>query len=394
LGAAATAFVLVAALSLQAAPQVEAEQQIIGSICDASGMAIGGGLSNQIMQVAWLVRHCCEAVAPHRNAPRRGVVILPTIFSDLSPESPTVTFDQLFDFHTFAGGMKALQGCIVLGSKEDLSHRTAAGELAVDRDSWTRITPTYCGMTYGDEPDSWLPHVYGSLAISRRLRDMSYDDCYSAIHGMENQTIAVHLRMERDWYPTTCGKWEKAMKTRVCYTPKEVMRKLMHTRELLGYKTALLLYAEDRTPAFKGVKEVFAKKFEVRTVATTPGCRLKRLSYGERSVVSFFLGASSSIIVGTHHSTFSNMMRLHRERQGIWSRNYLYDCSPKVGTKAKKTAVAGLTLALPYHGHHQEARACGHKVLTLKPIKVAGVNDHGDSWWAKVLHNQTGELGR
>lgn len=161
-----------------------------------------------------------------------------------------------------------------------------------------------------------------------------------------------------DRYPKYCSQREKHTRppAKVCFTPKEIAMKVMHTPHLVHKASGVvLLYsAENLAPAFSGsrTRPTSVWPAQVRRVsAASLACFDGVKTYTERSALSFFIAIAAPGFVGLLTSTLSNAVVLHRQLHGKSNSTYYYDC------RLPSSAM----LAPTYQGYKHSAGFChGH----------------------------------
>lgn len=308
------------------------------------------GLNNALWYVARYIKFCCQKL-PRDGPMCTSVMVLPAIAQDiklsmvktsgrgrsLSPHE----YGDLFDLNRLTAGILQGHQCCVL-SKSAMRGYSRSRRLVVPKSPRMVVPPRIgpFGEFRGEKITSmgngeFLLALYEHMEVSQRLLHRLAQSCRDAWTRMKEEGyLAVHMRVEKDYYPKHCSEYEKKDPHRVrwCFRPEEIDRIIKNTPGVLSNPHAVLLYAADRMPQdFPDPIKLFPRGNSV--TVTNPakmGC-MEGLSYTQRSAVSLVIAMSANDFVGTHKSSMSMGIALQRQASaastGHHLKTYYYGCA-------------------------------------------------------------------
>jgi len=318
---------------------------LVDSVCRGDHLIIPGGLSNQVMLLVKLVEVCCRQTA-HQAA----LVLAPRLASGIGHlKRDGLYLGAVLDMDAFRGAVWSVTGNCTVVEEPVLRAWRRAG--AVDVSAAAMLKARVPKLSHTVSP--LLRAVYGGLRLAPAL-NRTLAVCRAELAAAAGPSLAaVHMRVERDWYPTYCGRREAREQVRACFRPREIAQAVLATPELEGLGAVALLYATGNlAPEFRGAEEGPLRVWphEVRAVAVADlACFAAARSYTESTALSFALATSAPSFVGTMKSTMTNMAVLHRQMHGL-GRSFLYDCSA--------AGYARCVAAPPYRSFEETAAAC------------------------------------
>jgi hypothetical protein len=181
----------------------------------------------------------------------------------------------------------------------------------------------------------FLDWIYRSMGFPKSLQP-TYDICYGKVTRKQSNYVAAHLRIEQDWHPY-CEKRSNRSHVQACQTPRQIAQAM----SVFPKRTVVLLYGDvhRRYRELESPKNIWPEINPSQTSyhnAWSSDCKvaLRNLTYNEVALMDFWVSLQASVFVGTHFSTFSNMVtfgRQLRRRQTdntttTSSSSYVYSC--------------------------------------------------------------------
>ncbi|GKY92025.1 hypothetical protein MPSEU_000174100 [Mayamaea pseudoterrestris] len=168
--------------------------------------------------------------------------------------------------------------------------------------------------------------TYRHMVLPKSLA-LAYDTCYGNQTRHKNY-LAVHLRIESDWYPYCEKRSLREDGVNACYTPTQIAASVSN----LNYQTVVLLYGkvawrhrnempQEIWPSMNPHQHAFHKSWSNHCTAA-----LRNLSYNEVALLDFWVAIEATVFVGTHLSTFSNSVTYVREIRNKPNSSYVYSC--------------------------------------------------------------------
>lgn len=316
------------------------------ALCRADHLIIPGGISNQLMIMTRLVEHCCADMGS-----RTGVVLLPRIAADVfgNGKRTGLYVGQVLDAEVLSRSFLRSLNCSAM--EEPTFQRLKREGTIIARPTLV-IRPRLPPLR--DRVTTVLRDVYHSMEPSAGLA-LRLRRCRREVQQkLGPDYVLVHMRVERDWYPSYCSNREaKEVGLRACFTPREISHIVLNTSDLASVESVALMYAADklhRDFLVEGSGPLDVWPARVRRVAVPAlDCFDGVQTHAERSALSFLLAADSPRLVGTMKSTMINMLTLRRQLKGNRA-TFLYDCPV--------TAYAKAILAPDYNSYAETKAFC------------------------------------
>ncbi|GKY91693.1 hypothetical protein MPSEU_000141100 [Mayamaea pseudoterrestris] len=168
--------------------------------------------------------------------------------------------------------------------------------------------------------------TYRNLGVPKSLYSV-YDACYGdRLRG--RRYMAVHTRIESDWYPYCVNRTLRPGGVNACYSPTQIAKSV----SALDFESVVLLYGDvaprflnetpqDVWPQINPHQQSFHKSWTNSCTAA-----MENLSYNAVALLDFWVAIEASAFVGTHLSTFSNSVTYVREIRGKANSSYVYSC--------------------------------------------------------------------
>lgn len=168
--------------------------------------------------------------------------------------------------------------------------------------------------------------TYRNMVLPPSLRSV-YSLCYGNVTS-QPRYLAVHMRIESDWYPYCEKRSHRVDGVNACYTPTQIARAVSS----LDFERVVLIHGkihrQFKAELPRNIWQQINPQQSVYHKSWSQDCEraLQNLTYNEVALVDFWVSIQADAFVGTHLSTFSNMVTYVRESRGKYNSSYLYSC--------------------------------------------------------------------
>ena len=168
--------------------------------------------------------------------------------------------------------------------------------------------------------------TYRNMRLPAALSPV-YDLCYGNL-TRNGGVLAVHMRIERDWHPYCEKRSQRLDGVDACYSPRQIAESV----STLDYENVVLIHGDMARIYRKEEPQKVWPKVNPRqrtfhkSWSTDCSSALQNLTYNEVALLDFWVSIEAEAFVGTHLSTFSNMVTYVREIRGKMNSSFVYSC--------------------------------------------------------------------
>jgi len=176
----------------------------------------------------------------------------------------------------------------------------------------------------------YLKVLYKTATLPFKLAKI-YDKWYGFLS--ENEYTAIHMRIEKDWYPYCGFRSKRIGGVKTCFTPEEIFTRVKMSRTSLK-KNIVLLYGDTNFDAVMDTAKQFFPNVTITHARSLEKLR-STLSYNEQAALDFWLAIRAYNFIGIMSSTFSNGAVQARFYRNGHSMSLTYSC-PHVNGLGKR----------------------------------------------------------
>uniref|UniRef100_A0A061R3R6 O-fucosyltransferase family protein n=1 Tax=Tetraselmis sp. GSL018 TaxID=582737 RepID=A0A061R3R6_9CHLO len=282
-----------------------------------------GGLNNLLWSVTHAIKSGCKnAQHMYHTASDEcfPVVLLPRLPVDLLhtamelPNASFVHFSEIFDVDRLTSVVLQRLRCLVTDDRT-FNRFLTSGSIVKDITFVNKEDASI--FSQSEVRGSTNDLVYRGLSPSTRINRI-LERCTSQMRLKFGYSgyVAVHLRLEEDWWQYHCRNNQIEVTNRLCFESEEIVSIVLSTNRLNRFRNFLLVHSAllTRPGDTKQKIDPLPHWPPNKTVISVQNlqCLNDKLKYTEQASLSFFLAGASTEFVGLKGSSFTDGVKRYR----------------------------------------------------------------------------------